>query len=626
MEYIDIINYISDKIILKLMVENTSITSKINIPSRGNVSSNINEEYVSNRCKDYIINIFPIFFNDKKELNEDIKEFYNDFEKKRNELKGGSFYEGGDDESGDDESGDDKKKVPAPKITRLVKSLELDKTAQGYGIFSDSNGIKQFDEIFSHFMTGKKMLFTPLQIIMTCIYGLLITCLVHKYIFSSKQINKYYDYIVNKSGGIFKCFIYLNLIYFIYTLITRLITKPSSEVESISTTFLLSVFETTMVSIFTPIITFCQIFHLENIVFFLINSFNQMFKQIFYEKKEKEKKEKEMITSRSHYSHSEMGGGGNSSLLTNNSFLNDFKEAFLYPINWFKENMNKLAENNYGIDYIFSLFEKEISKNTGKFKYEFDINTGLIICVSKPKYAQKEIQLSLSPNIIIKTNEDNTINYLINDITLDSKTTSLIEGRPIHTALLIAYIYNKKDKEIKENVQYKYYLNPNGNVEIFDINTNQEVSSVKLYLKSEKETEKEKTCKEIFGEEYNTENCSKHFFNIIGRAGLGLLENLNESNTGLMTNRLLEANPAIQYEILKTLDWKIKYDNNKKYLITVKEWLDIEKNNLYKDYLNNNLQLTNLLDAIVNKINNTPFLYPEVVDKPIIKKLKKRLK
>ena len=629
MEYIDIINYISDKIILDLIPD--SITSKhTSFKSKGgsnkpdSIKSDSNEH--ENKCIKYIIKLFPKFFNEKNELVPEISKYYQLFKKTSD---------------------------PSKKKQDVLTSFTL-----------------------------------SLTFIITCLYGLFISCFVYKYVITNTEIIQYYDYIVDEIG-LFKCFFYLNMINFIFILITRMVIHK----DTFDSHFFNTIIQSFVQSISTPINAFLSLFNLQNLSSFFINNLDdeenadldlgnksnsssdkidinnsqsslhsgKKLDKIIYDTKgkiiyfnddssseddnsssddnnsssdnnnsniyntesesdsnsrpitRKKNKEGEIINN---FAYDSDGGfeGGSKGIINpfkNSSMFTELKKTFIDTINLFKKNFKNLVESDNKIDYIFNLFEKEIFQNTNKFKYEFNLKTGLIVCISKPSYTQLETQILFDPKIIMKTNEDKTIIYKINNIIFDSTTTSLIEGKPIHTALVIAYnYYNKKNKIIDNKIEYKYYLNPNGFVEVFDINTNKEVASVNSYLKSENDEIKDKTCKEIFGVNYNKDSCSKHFFNIIGRAGLALLQNLNESNISLIKYKLLEANPSIQYEILKTLNWKIKLDiNKKKYLISVNDWLEINQNNLYKNYLNTNFELKNLLDDIINKINkNTSFL------------------
>ena len=69
-------------------------------------------------------------------------------------------------------------------------------------------------------------------------------------------------------------------------------------------------------------------------------------------------------------------------------------------------------------------------------------------------------------------------------------------------------------------------------------------------------------------------------------------------------NLLLLANPGIQYEILKNLDWKSKKNSeNNLELINVEEWLTIKNDLEYKKYLNDKPKIKELLSQMILRVN-----------------------
>ena len=127
-------------------------------------------------------------------------------------------------------------------------------------------------------------------------------------------------------------------------------------------------------------------------------------------------------------------------------------------------------------------------------------------------------------------------------------------------------------------------------------------------------------CTEIFGENYSKDICSRHFYSILGKSGISMMINFGQNN---LKKTLIKANPTIQYEILKNLDWKIKINNKKKIFVKVEEWLKQLPNKqqlLYSEYLNKNIHVKNLINDIVNNLNNTNILNKIIINKEPEKK------
>jgi hypothetical protein len=134
--------------------------------------------------------------------------------------------------------------------------------------------------------------------------------------------------------------------------------------------------------------------------------------------------------------------------------------------------------------------------------------------------------------------------------------------------------------------------------------------------------------KNLFNLDTGLENntCAKHFYSILGRSGISMLKNINQiakTKTDII-NVLTNANPAIKYEILKNLNWKIKIDDlskpgSKKYLISVEEWLKKVANQEFNNYLNSvdGLLIKNILNAMIDDINTNSSLLDEKYESSI---------
>ena len=95
-----------------------------------------------------------------------------------------------------------------------------------------------------------------------------------------------------------------------------------------------------------------------------------------------------------------------------------------------------------------------------------------------------------------------------------------IDNKPIHLALVMAYIFSKND-----------------------------------YIKLESYQEK---CKTIFGS-YTENICAKHIYSVLGKSGISMLNNLGlEINSSKLEQHLLNADIEILYEILKNLKLHLK--------------------------------------------------------------------
>ena len=268
-----------------------------------------------------------------------------------------------------------------------------------------------------------------------------------------------------------------------------------------------------------------------------------------------------------------------------------------------KDENNNLTETN---DIIIKSYKK---------KYSFNQDTGLIEYNNNDKNDFNHIITSIChteyydiKEIYMITKKDNSIVFDINNLIIDNTNNniSFIQNKPIHISLIMAYILSKKINFIS-NLNLDLNININS---IIETNNNKNYDNV---------------CTEIFGKNYNNETCSRHFYSILGKSGISMMNNLNQQN---LTKTLINANPTIQYEILKNLDWKIKVKNNKKIFINVDEWLKIissdKQKQLYTEYLNNNILVKNIINNIVNNLNKTNILNKIIINKVIVPHIERK--
>jgi hypothetical protein len=292
---------------------------------------------------------------------------------------------------------------------------------------------------------------------------------------------------------------------------------------------------------------------------------------------------------------------------------------------------------------IYALRIKKID-NIDSTLFTFNPSNGKITTVYKP---DSELKLLISlgshysvSNIFMIIDTTSNITYEVNNIKINS--LSYIENKPIETALVLSYLI--KDKHFSklsrqsssngESSDYVFNFEDDGSLVLSKKNKDgklEEIESISMAIREEMQNSlkaqqtKEIICKEIFGSDNNT--CNKHFISILGRAGLNMLQNIGEAPTNTsIINNLNNAKVNIKYEILKNLDWKMKNVNEKKLLVSVDEWINIlEENNKdgkqYREYLNKNTLVKDLLQSMVDHINNNSRLleekYKETIDQPI---------
>jgi len=285
----------------------------------------------------------------------------------------------------------------------------------------------------------------------------------------------------------------------------------------------------------------------------------------------------------------------------------------------------------------------------------FNESTGRIETSYKPKDDLKLlISLGSHYNIaniyILVDNKSSTITYMVNDMLINS--ISYIQNKPVETALVLAYLI--KDKHFSkvstnsstkgEPQDYVFNFQDDGSLvlqrKVGD--KFEEIASISKVIREQMsgndngaDETKKQVCASIFGDQSDSkgkEHCSRHFYSILGRAGLNMLSNIGDSITSnKLVNSLQSAEINVKYEILKNLDWKMKISNGNKVMVSVKEWIDRLKEDKresvkqqgeeYGKYLNGDgKSVRNILEGMVNHINTNSRLleekYKEAIEQP----------
>lgn len=297
---------------------------------------------------------------------------------------------------------------------------------------------------------------------------------------------------------------------------------------------------------------------------------------------------------------------------------------------------------------------QELVRSGKKFSLEaaqfsFNPSTGAITTVYRPR-SKNYILISLGSHfgineIYMVIEPNGSISYEVGDLKVDSK--SYIENKPVETALVLAYLV--KDKHFSklsshsssgsgESSDYVFNFEDDGSLvlskkdsqgKLVQIESVSSVIKQQMANDSNAAANKTKVCKDLFGAE--NESCNKHFYSILGRAGLNMLANIGEAaSKSAIISKLNSAEVNIKYEILKNLDWKMKISNGNKAMVSVSEWVQRLKDdkrsnvkelgNKYEAYLNSKSDVKQLLENMVNHINTNSRLlaekYKEAVEQP----------
>jgi len=310
------------------------------------------------------------------------------------------------------------------------------------------------------------------------------------------------------------------------------------------------------------------------------------------------------------------------SLLVSGGFKSFFLEApsnILQFITWIV---------SYPLDQVKQMFFTTGSSNVS---YYFDALTGLINITGS---TNKKVVLNSSTYFgkkgIVMIITGSNITYKINGEAIDS--ISYIHAKPIHTALVLTYMASNVKKQStnsrKSDSKYLYSIE-NDKIRLFekkpDGSQGNEIQSVQMAIRNELEGNyqaakdaRNKVCEKLFGVNESNPICAKHFYTILGKSGLGMLDNLAE--------------PNIKYEILKNLGWKIKVLRNDKQIVNVDEWLETLGQDLklkYEEYFKNYSHVKIILNKMIEDLNNNTKIldqkYNQSVNTPKPLARKKRL-
>jgi len=330
-------------------------------------------------------------------------------------------------------------------------------------------------------------------------------------------------------------------------------------------------------------------------------------------------------------------GGSNIYIGIKNLLLRPITSYFKNAFNQFKLWFNNPDKNLNSFKY---MLVNIITGNYPNNVFKFNPSTGEIECSdNKEHILYLELNNGLYGKIIISIKYDkksriNKIFYTVDSLPLN--TISYIESKKVSTALVLAYLSVEKEKfYIKQAENYVYEFTFDNNLKLYDKNTNKEIMSVSMaiyqFISGNDDSgikTMENVCRDLFKIENGLNNsvCSKHFYSILGRSALSMLKNLNKVVTDKIEikNILINSNPAIKYEILKNLNWKIKInENGRRYLITVDEWLNITNNEEYNKYLNSpdNYLIKEIITKMIDDINNSSLLeekYNQAISNKIV--------
>lgn len=283
----------------------------------------------------------------------------------------------------------------------------------------------------------------------------------------------------------------------------------------------------------------------------------------------------------------------------------EFIKIFVNIKNSLVQLVSNLANSSNPLETIINFGRSIIDQMLGKQiipEFYFEFSTGYIVCNKIGRSINK--QICSNPEIQIKVNSFRQIDYLVGSQKLDS--ISMIQGKPIHTALVVAWSGcgpdSKKSTVLSPGIKYRYQINSDSSVSVFDAKTNTPIYSIHSpqVLTNESTLAQAKTqlCTDIFGQGYQDSKCSKLFYNLLGRAGLS---SIFESPD--IKNNLLSSNPQTQLDILKALKWKL--DIHRK-LVTVTQWLSTQPTE-YTQYLKANPQVSQILDSLITNINTNHY-------------------
>ncbi len=268
----------------------------------------------------------------------------------------------------------------------------------------------------------------------------------------------------------------------------------------------------------------------------------------------------------------------------------------------------------YPLDQVKHMF---FSSKKSNVSFHFNKLTGLIDITGS---VNKDVVLNSSSyfgknGIVMKISGSN-ITYEINDMLANS--ISYIQGKPIHIAFVLSYIASNIKPKSQPVNEYLYSIE-NDEIRVFKKNPDgsrgNEIQSVNMAIRYEKEGDyqaakdaRNKVCQKLFGVNETNSICATHFYTILGKSGLGMLNNLAEpAKKEHIYTALINAEPNIKYEILKNLGWKIKVLRNDKQIVDVEQWLETLNQELkseYEKYFQKYPYVRKILNKMIQDLNN----------------------
>ena len=277
-------------------------------------------------------------------------------------------------------------------------------------------------------------------------------------------------------------------------------------------------------------------------------------------------------------------------------------------IRWIRTNIESYISESFGLmeDFIkspnksFALFNETIIKIfTGARStlsqelirsFDFNNSTGHVQFNGPSHY---NFVTQIAKKIFIYFNGNKTT-YKVND--QEMNTISQIGGKPFATALVFGYMEHMKSLGLAKSLidstnltnathpsnKYTFELTSDNIVKIYEKDTNKLVESMGTSIEHWAEGDEkaavqtaQNVCKEMFGIDGSTPTCSKYFYSVLGRSALGMMKVLGaeiKSKTNVL-ELLKQSNPAIKYEILKSLEWKT---DSQRILISLDQWVKIQ--------------------------------------------------
>jgi hypothetical protein len=244
------------------------------------------------------------------------------------------------------------------------------------------------------------------------------------------------------------------------------------------------------------------------------------------------------------------------------------------------------------IDIPWTLFDK---KTMISFDVKNQVNLNALANLKLP-YGLSETKILGINEIYMITEQNGNIYFDINNIKLDNSddNISYIENKPIHLIFIIIYLINNNllKTNISSKKDFMYSYDDNNNLVLYKKDDNNNlISSMTLAINNLDNNHIKNTCHELFKSSPETQECSKHFYSILGKSAISMIINLKEqiSSKDNIISNLLNANPSIQYEIIQNLNWNFKMNEKGiNELITVDEWLEklTEQKKIYIELLN----------------------------------------